>query len=576
MDFRAITDEDTNDQDNRSANARTLLTLVGEDNWDCFPIRVFVDGEAEAQALDRATACDRVFCLAKLTFLTHRPDATCVARWAGVAPVSAIFGALSFFYDLLFLPIRRMRGNSPRQVGAQDGDGDGAGEGNGASAAQNAKRWALFQMFAASPWPSSVGCYLTTVFNRQVRDLLLFIFCFAEADGGPEVAKFKRQYMFEEWEIARRQALMAEGSDSGFTEWCSGRPTGKALAHMAMDLCVPGRHVDQTLLVCKRRLQATPGYDEDESHEHLSRLIGLLLCRGAASIDVRLHPHRCPHRLFRMADPRLDAAGVNHEARNLAPFLHRACKRHLDPFTKQFLNDHGDTLEDLVAARPCLQAIGKRAKLAIYEGECIHAEVRAGVQKSRGKTPKLKTASRNLMLSKLHTHHVRAFGFRNVADFWRQSSTHTRGNAWNVKRLLLKKRAKRRCETSWSLFRKEFIAQYRARHPTVKAVCQVPAFELQCSTAYWQLLPEGRAYLRRRARQSNFLAKQAAASNAQLDIAAPKPRVVVPWSDLGDATAGVQRLYPVSSYGRLEEQATRARSSTPSRPLSVRRLAGQV
>ena len=79
--------------------------------------------------------------------------------------------------------------------------------------------------------------------------------------------------------------------------------------------------------------------------------------------------------------------------------------------------------------------------LAIYEGECIHAEVRAGVQKSRGNTPKLKTASRKLMLSNLHTLHVRAFGFRNVSDFWKQSSTHPRGNAWKVKRLLLKKRA---------------------------------------------------------------------------------------------------------------------------------------
>ena len=63
---------------------------------------------------------------------------------------------------------------------------------------------------------------------------MLLMFCFAEADGGPEVARFKHQYMFEESEIARRQALMAEGSDSGFIEWCSGRPTGKALAHIAM------------------------------------------------------------------------------------------------------------------------------------------------------------------------------------------------------------------------------------------------------------------------------------------------------------------------------------------------------
>ena len=69
-----------------------------------------------------------------------------------------------------------------------------------------------------------MGCYLLCALNRPIRDILMFIFLYSDGHTMNE-QRFRQKYMFDREELERRKRCIAKG-DTGFIEWCSGRPTG--------------------------------------------------------------------------------------------------------------------------------------------------------------------------------------------------------------------------------------------------------------------------------------------------------------------------------------------------------------
>ena len=135
---------------------------------------------------------------------------------------------------------RHTRSHNNNDGNRADGESD-AGDGLGNTAADNSVRWRLFKEWTHNEW-SCLGCYLLCALNRPIRDILMFIFLYSDGHNMNE-EKFRQKYMFDREELERRKRCIAKG-DTGFIEWCSGRPTGAGARPFSNHPVVLGPRVD--------------------------------------------------------------------------------------------------------------------------------------------------------------------------------------------------------------------------------------------------------------------------------------------------------------------------------------------
>ena len=229
-------------------------------------------------------------------------------------------------------------------------------------------------------------------------------------------------------------------------------------------------------------------------------------------------------KLFTLVDPSLPEEGAHALAGRLSAALVVECEYHLDPFTKKFIKTYGSTPQNLLNSRPLLKAIGTKAKLGIFQAECMHAYVRSGLVK-KGSTKTLSTVSTELVLKKWHTHHVQRFGFKSVQDFWhRKLSTGSKKSIWHVKRTIAKCRSKGiRKMNGWGLFRRERIAAIKNANPGVRRVAGVPHWEREISLAWNALALEDRRGLAMQSKIQNSVTKMAHQMASRTAVAHDEP-----------------------------------------------------
>ena len=266
------------------------------------------------------------------------------------------------------------------------------------------------------------------------------------------------------------------------------------VVHVLLQLCLP-------------RLSGNGAQNE----KNLLMISNTMVLRGAASVWRRLHSQTQEFllKLFTLVDPSLTDEGAHALAGRLSAALVVECEYHLDPFTKKFIKTYGSTPQNLLNSRPLLKAIGTKAKLGIFQAECMHADVRGSLGK-KGATKSLSTASTELVLNRWHTHHVQRFGFKSVQDFWhRKLFTGSKKSTWHVKRTIAKVRKGIARTNGWNLFRRERIAAIKNANPGVRRVVGVPHWEREISLAWNALALEERRLLSSQSKIQNSLAKMA-------------------------------------------------------------------
>ena len=297
--------------------------------------------------------------------------------------------------------------------------------------------------------------------------------------------------------------------------------------------------------------------------------------KGATSCNERMHKwtKKPPLNIFGLASDKLIGEELRRKAESVHATLHLQCRRHLDPFTKTWLHDHGSTVEQLIKSRRTSKAIGKRAKLAIFQAECAHASVRQNDLNAKGKSPNFVTASIGQLLQKIHRRHCMRFGYRSTADYWEATARRSKSNHWYVKSTILKLKRKRVGSNGWTLFRRARFISLRVAYPQQRLLNRHPQIELTVSREWSALSAAEKHEWGRKAIRQNGFRRIAARRRHDLDanavdVSSIAPTISeVPWFDLGAADDAGQPILP--------QHLAQVRSAGISRANARNRIADQ-